>query len=112
MAGNESVSPLECRRCGTCCRWPGHVLLDGGDIARLAAAAGLTEEAFIARYAALAANRRQLTLADGPDGACILLDGANCRFYEARPRQCREYPAGWRDTSGCPGMPVSGTNPT
>lgn len=97
-------SPFECRRCGACCRWPGHVLLEPDDISRLALAAALSEEEFISRYTALARNRRQLTLAERPDGGCILLEGSTCRHYSARPNQCREYPHGWRDTSGCPGM--------
>ena len=79
-----------CRQCGACCRWPGSVLLEAADVAAAAAA--------------LARNRAQLTLKETPDGACEFLaaDG-RCRIYAARPRQCRDFPQGWR-VAGCPGL--------
>lgn len=93
-----------CKQCGACCRWTGHVLLTDADLARLAGAAGLSEEQFIERYTVLAANRRQLSLADAPDGSCILLHGDRCSLYDARPAQCREFPHGWRVSAGCPAL--------
>jgi Fe-S-cluster containining protein len=95
---------FKCQQCGTCCRWSGHVLLTEEDIARLAIAAGLSEEAFISRYTVLAANRSQLSLADGPDGSCALLKDGLCALYEARPAQCRDFPHGWRVAEGCPAL--------
>jgi Fe-S-cluster containining protein len=95
---------FKCQLCGGCCRWSGHVLLADGDISRLAAASGLSEEEFIARYTVLAANRRQLSLADAPDGSCVLLRGDRCLFYDARPGQCRDFPHGWRVADGCPAL--------
>ncbi len=97
---------FKCNQCGTCCRWSGHVLLTETDITRLAAAAGVTETQFIECYTALAANRSQLSLADGPDGSCILLEGGRCALYEARPAQCRDFPHGWRVDGGCPALEV------
>jgi len=91
----------DCRRCGDCCRWEGHVLLEEDDIARLAAHLGLSPAEFVDRHCALARNRAQLTLADGAGGACRFLDGNRCRVYPARPRQCREFPAVW-SVAGCP----------
>ncbi len=85
------------------------MLLSEADIARLAAAAGLCDEEFINRFTVLAANRRQLSLADRPDGACILLAGSRCSLYEARPDQCRDFPDGWRVQSGCPALDTSRT---
>jgi len=78
------------------------VLLTDDDIARLAAANGLSEELFIERYTILAANRRQLSLTERPDGSCFFLKENRCTCYEARPEQCRDFPRGWRDTKGCP----------
>lgn len=95
---------FKCQQCGTCCRWSGHVLLTDADIARLAAAAEIPEEQFIARYTVLAVNRRQLSLADGPDGSCVLLKAGRCALYEARPAQCRDFPRGWRVANGCPAL--------
>lgn len=93
-----------CQHCGTCCRWPGSVLLDAADVAAAARRLGLAEAEFIDRHTRLARNRAQLTLLEAPDGACEFLaaDG-RCRIYAARPRQCREFPAGWQ-VSGCPAL--------
>ena len=71
---------------------------------RLAAAAEMSEEAFIAKYTVLAANRRQLSLADAPDGSCVLLEKNRCALYDARPDQCRDFPHGWRVAEGCPAL--------
>ncbi len=80
------------------------MLLTEEDIVRLAVASGLSEERFIERHTILAANRRQLSLAEHPDGRCTFLGESGCAFYEARPEQCREFPLGWHDTSGCLAM--------
>lgn len=93
-----------CRQCGACCRWPGSVLLEAEDAAAAAAALGMPTADFIARHAALARNRSQLTLKEAPDGACEFLEAdGRCRIYAARPRQCRDFPHGWR-VDGCPGL--------
>jgi Fe-S-cluster containining protein len=95
---------FKCCQCGTCCRWSGHVLLTEGDMVQLALHAGITEEQFIERYTVLAANRKQLSLADAPDGSCVLLKDGFCTLYEARPAQCRDFPHGWRVAEGCPAL--------
>ena len=101
---NPTERSFKCWQCGACCRWSGHVLLTEADIARLSAGAGLSADDFIARYTVLAANRRQLSLADAPDGSCILLENGLCSLYEARPAQCREFPHGWCVAEGCPAL--------
>ncbi len=102
-----SSSPTDsfcCQRCGDCCRWPGSVLLEPADIAAAAAALDVTEAEFIERYTTLARNRAQLTLKEGSNGECKFLDETGwCRMYAARPRQCRDFPYGWR-VAGCPGL--------
>jgi len=108
----KTEHPFICQRCGACCRWSGHVLLTDGDIARLAAAAGLSEEEFIERYTVLAANRRQLSLADTPDGSCVLLEEGLCRLYADRPAQCRDFPYGWRIADGCPALDTANEKQT
>ena len=98
------MSAFVCRRCGACCRWPGSVLLEAPDIAAAAAALGLGEAEFIGQHAVLARNRAQLTLKESADGACEFFDGSGgCRIYAARPKQCRDFPHGWR-VDGCPGL--------
>ena len=93
---------FECTGCGDCCRWSGSVLLTDADIARMAAALGLSEEAFIDRHTRLAPNRIQLALIDNPDESCSFLEGNRCNVYEARPEQCRSFPFDWRVAEGCP----------
>lgn len=84
-----------CARCGDCCRWPGHVLLDAADLSALAAHLGLAERELIGRFTRLAENRAQLGLAEQANGHCVFLDAGRCAVYEARPRQCRDFPARW-----------------
>lgn len=98
------MSAFSCLRCGACCRWPGSVLLEAADVAAAAAALGMGEKEFIDRHAMLARNRAQLTLKEAPDGACEFLERTGaCRIYAARPKQCRDFPRGWR-VDGCPGL--------
>jgi uncharacterized protein len=77
------------------------VLLTEVDIGRLAQAMELSEREFIGRYTVLARHRQGLSLADGPDGACVFLEGHRCRVYAARPEQCRTFPVEWF-VPGCP----------
>ena len=94
-----------CQGCGACCRWSGHVLLTAADIAALVRQLALTEDGFIQRHTALAANRAQLSLAEQADGACCFLGPDNaCLVYAARPQQCRDFPHTWR-VAGCPALP-------
>ncbi len=92
-----------CLRCGTCCRWAGHVLLTHADILQLALFLKSTVQDVVDRYTVLARNRAGLSLADRPDGACIFLRGNVCSVYHARPAQCREFNERWTVRGGCPG---------
>lgn len=85
----------QCVRCTECCRWPGRVELGGSEISALAAFLGLEERDFIERYTQLRRDRRGLALLDAADGACVFLDGRDCRVQPVKPRQCREFPNGW-----------------
>ena len=95
---------FRCTQCGDCCRWPGSVLLVEEDYPRLAAALGLSVDAFIDRYTQLSPNRRQLALIDGEGDDCLFLKDNGCSLYEARPEQCRTFPYAWRVESGCPAL--------
>jgi Fe-S-cluster containining protein len=57
---------------------------------------GITEYAFIQAFKRLRADRRGLALQEKPNGECIFLEGKNCAVQEVKPRQCREFPNGWR----------------
>ena len=100
----------QCQRCANCCRWPGFVRLDDGDITAIAAHLGLTEHDFIQDYTRLRPQRDGLALIDQPGGACVFLDGGDCRVQPVKPRQCRGFPnawnfPGWREV--CEAVPVT-----
>lgn len=92
-----------CQRCGNCCRWPGFVRVDSGEINAIAGFLGLTPGEFIERHAELRPSRGGLMLKSHPDGSCIFLKGVNtCAIQSVKPRQCRDFPnkwnfPGWRD---------------
>ncbi len=88
---------FSCQRCGNCCRGPGDVVLFDGEIEALAALLGLDVPRFTEDYTRLATDRRALSLAEQPDGACVfLLPDNTCRIQDAKPRQCRAFPYLWR----------------
>lgn len=101
---HDHLEHFKCTGCGTCCRWPGSVLLTDRDIAVMAGGLALTEQVFIDQYTRLAPNRIQLALIDQPDGSCVFLEGNRCSIYEERPDQCRSFPFGWSVSEGCPAL--------
>jgi len=91
-----------CERCTNCCRWPGDVKVSDREITAIASFLKMPEELFIEQFTRLRANRRGLSLIDQPDGACIFLDGQDCKIQSVKPLQCRGFPnawnfPGWRD---------------
>lgn len=102
IARNETllIAPMpifyDCQRCTACCRWPGQVKLTEAEITALAAHLEMSESDFIQRYTRLRPDRRGLALTEQPDGACVFLDGRDCRVQPVKPRQCRDFPNGWR----------------
>ena len=69
--------------------------LSDGEISSLAVFLGVSELDFIERYTRLRSDRRGLALQDAPGGACIFLEGRDCRVQPVKPRQCRDFPNGW-----------------
>ena len=57
----------ECDRCTACCRWPGEVRLDDGEIARISAFLKVPEVQFIQQHTRLTQDRRGLALNDKPN---------------------------------------------
>jgi Fe-S-cluster containining protein len=102
MLDRKILDPFRCTECGECCRWTGSVLLNDGDISRLATHLAVSEQAFIDGHTRLAPSRIQLALLDQKDGSCSFLDGDRCSIYEARPEQCRTFPYAWNVSEGCP----------
>lgn len=85
----------DCQRCTACCRWPGEVRLDAGEEDRIAAHMGMEVRDFVERFTAVRKDRTGLTLTERGDGACVFLEGMDCRIQAVKPRQCREFPNGW-----------------
>jgi Fe-S-cluster containining protein len=78
------------------------VKLTESDITAIAGFLEMTERDFIQQYSRLRPNRDGLALTDQPDGACIFLEGQDCRIQPVKPMQCRGFPnewnfPGWRD---------------
>ena len=105
---------FSCRRCGACCTGaPGYVWLQAEDLPAIAARLGMEPAGFLSRYTRFVLGGRSLR--EEADGRCVLFEeGAGCRVYEARPRQCRTWPfwprivatpEAWeRESADCPGM--------
>ena len=85
----------ECARCGNCCRWPGPVHVSGLEIAGMARHLRMSDDEFTNRFTRLLENRKGLSLAERPDGACFLLNGNDCAVHPVKPRQCRDFPNKW-----------------
>ena len=84
-----------CQRCTNCCRWPGFVKLTDADITAISGFLGLSEHDFIQNLTRLRPHRDGLALIDQPDGACIFLEGGDCRIQPVKPLQCRGFPNTW-----------------
>ena len=107
----KALGHFECRRCGTCCSWPGRVRITSEEADAIAAELGLTVAEFTERYTRLSPTRRGLELTDQDDGACIFLtEDKLCRIHNAKPQQCREFPWHWdypRSEELCEGLRIA-----
>ena len=98
-----------CRRCTACCRWPGDVRVDAGEVDRIAAFMGIAVDDFIQRFTRLRSDRRGLSLMEKDNHECVMLEGDRCRIHEVKPGQCSGFPnhwnfPGWRGV--CEAVPV------
>lgn len=105
-----------CQRCTNCCRWPGFVKVSNTDISAIAAYLEMREEDFIQEYTRLRPSRDGLALIDQPDGACIFLEGRDCRIQPVKPHQCKGFPntwnfPGWREVCEAIEVDVPGQEP-
>jgi len=101
---------FQCARCGFCCKGDGIVRLGRLEVERMALALGQTRHRFLKTYA-LRIDRVTWILKDrwarprgvlegSPEKWCIFLDQAAdgaylCHLEEAKPDQCRRFPAQW-----------------
>jgi Fe-S-cluster containining protein len=99
-----------CQRCTACCKWPGDVRIEDGEIGRIAAFLGLGEAEFIEKHTRLRMNRKGLSLLEKDNHECVMLEGNSCRIHEVKPAQCAGFPnkwtfPGWRQV--CEAVPVA-----
>jgi Fe-S-cluster containining protein len=71
------------------------VKLTDSDITAISGFLGLTELDFIQQFTRLRPRRDGLALIDQPDGACISLEGRDCRIQPVKPIQCSGFPNNW-----------------
>ena len=97
LRDRDLIMPIfyECDRCTACCRWPGEVRLTEAEVTAMADFLGLSESAFIEEFTRLNWQRTGLTVTEQPGGACVFLDGVNCRVQPVKPQQCRDFPNLW-----------------
>lgn len=113
LANSRPSQPrYACQRCTNCCRWPGFVKLTDSDISAISNFLGLSELDFIQEFTRLRPRRDGLALTDQPDGACVFLEGSDCRIQPVKPIQCSGFPnewnfPGWRNV--CEAIEISET---
>jgi Fe-S-cluster containining protein len=91
-----------CQRCTACCKWPGDVRIDDGDVTAISSFLEMNEEEFLFRYTRLRTNRTGLSLIEKENHECIMLEDGGCRIHAVKPSQCAGFPnkwnfPGWRD---------------
>lgn len=85
----------ECERCTACCRWPGEVRVTDSELEQLASHLRITAAEFIGEFTRINHQRTGLVLAEQPSGACIFLEGVDCKVQPVKPQQCRDFPNLW-----------------
>ena len=93
---------FECKKCGKCCKWNGHVYLEKPDITKMAE--NLTDgdkKEFLDNYTKDLGKDTVLKDKSGTKECCFLEDN-KCSIYKFRPKQCEEYPKHY--TKECPGF--------
>jgi Fe-S-cluster containining protein len=89
---------FRCKRSGRCCQVRGGVAwVDPAEQQAIAAHMSMPIETFHAKHTRELTDPRtgelRSALRDREDGACELLEAGNqCSVYEARPKQCRDFP--------------------
>lgn len=105
---------FECTGCGDCCTGaPGYVWVNREEITAIAAKIGMPVDQFEKKYVRAVGIRKSLV--EYANGDCVFFDPntRKCTVYEARPRQCRNWPfwesnvatkEAWKQTcQACPG---------
>jgi len=86
------------------------VVLEEGEVEKIAGFLGLPLNEFVKDYTRLRDNRQGLSLIDKEGTTeCIMLDGADCRLQAVKPVQCAGFPNRWNFPNwreACEAIPV------
>lgn len=86
---NDEITPqIDCTQCGNCCRSL-MINVDEPDAARLSTHLQLEKEDFYTRYIERSSQGSLAVMNAIP---CHFLHENKCTVYEARPKECREFP--------------------
>lgn len=93
--GTEDVW-YQCQRCTNCCKWEGDVVLEDGEVEKIAEFLKIPLYQFVKEFTRLRDNRQGLSLIDKEGTTeCIMLDGVDCRLQDVKPVQCTGFPNRW-----------------
>ena len=83
---------FKCTGCGKCCTGsPGYVWIEEEEIEEMAKFLNISVKEFKCKYTRFAHGRLAL-LEKKVSYDCIFLKDKKCLLYEARPRQCKQFP--------------------
>jgi Fe-S-cluster containining protein len=108
--GEERLERHVCRECGECCRQKGFVYLKKGEEERIAGYLGMGAFDFVNAYCELQ-DRQKLVLGKKNGEECIFLNSCGCRIHPVKPKQCLEFPLGWkteRSLTYCAALSLAG----
>ena len=84
--------PLQCERCGMCCRIPTELDISKKEMRAVAKHLGTTVSSFRRKYKLRKMSTGMWLM---PTAPCPFLEGENgCSIYDFRPATCRHYPFG------------------
>lgn len=86
---------FQCKRCGSCCRWPGAVKVSSQEVDAIAAFLNIDAENFLEEHTRLTSDRQHLSLCENSRGECEFLVENQCLIEPVKPQQCRNFPEKW-----------------
>jgi len=103
VLSDEDLRQFECQRCGGCCLIRGAVRVSESEMAQMAEYLRISVAEFCERCTIKIplTDREIVILRDHPGTTrCMFLDEHSlCVIHPVKPRQCRQFPLGWRDPS-------------
>jgi Fe-S-cluster containining protein len=95
MPADKQSIPFKCQQCSACCRQAGFVYLQSGEAERIAAFLKMDDFTFVNEHCELQ-DRQKLVLRKAADETCIFLSEKGCLIHPVKPKQCRDFPIGWK----------------